>query len=180
MKRPLAIALSISVLLVGPSLSFAKGKIVRIVIEGTSLPKPIEIVDPKVLANFNVWAGPGTNSTSPGFNANAPSFIVDWSQGPVAEVPQGLQKYRVSFYVNAQDERVAYVVVYGYDPATRNGYVYLPGRSDQYYELNVGTIFRGIEGKWFHAWSAWENVAEPIITKARVNASRFEIKVAGY
>ena len=103
-------------------------------------------------------------------NANAPSFIVDWSQGPVTDVPHALQKYRVSFYVSFQQERAAYVVFYGYDPVTGNGYVYLPGRSDQYYDLNVGTIFRGVEGNWFRAWSVWENMAKPLITKARRHA----------
>ena len=171
MKRLLAIALHFSVLLAGPSLLSAKGKTVRIVIEGADLPKPIDIVDPKILANFNVWAGPGTNSTSPGFEANVPSFIVDWSQGPVTETSHVLQRYRVSFYVNFHDERVAYVVFYGYDPATGNGYVYLPGGSDQYYSLNVRTIFRGVEGNWFRAWSMWENVAGPLITKARGHAA---------
>jgi hypothetical protein len=176
MKRLLVVTLNISVLLAGSSLLLAKGKTVKIVIEGADLPKPIDIADPKVLPNFNVWAGPGTSSTSPSFNANAPSFIIDWSQGPVTQVPQVLQKYRVSFYVNYQnDERIAYVVFYAYDPATRDGYVYLPGKSDQNYRLNVGTIFRGVEGNWFHAWSAWENIARPLITKARANSSRFEI-----
>jgi len=173
MKRLLAITLHFSVLLAGPSLVFAKGKTVRIVIEGADLPKPIDIADPKILANFNVWTGPGTYSTSPGFDANAPSFIVDWSQGPVTEVPHALQRYRVSFYVSFHDERIAiaYVVFYGYDPATGSGYVYLPGRSDQYYSLNVRAIFRGVEGNWFRAWSTWENVAGPLITNAKSHAA---------
>jgi hypothetical protein len=55
----------------------AKGKTIRITIQGADLKSPIEITDPKILANFNVWTGPGTFSTQPGFNANAPSFIID-------------------------------------------------------------------------------------------------------
>ena len=59
-----------------PSRCVAKGATTKIVIEGTDLAKRIEIADRKV-GTFNVW-DPGTFSTKPGFNANAPSFI-DWS-----------------------------------------------------------------------------------------------------
>ena len=40
-------------------------------------------------------------------------------------------------------ERLIYVVSYAFDAATGHGYVYLPGRSDKGYYLNVGTILRG-------------------------------------
>src|SRR5690242_15907713 len=96
MKKTLAIALS--VLLSGASVVLAKSATTKIVIEEPDLSTPIEITDRQILANFNVWTGPGTFSSQPGFNANAPSFIIDWSQGPVAAVPQALQKYQVSFY----------------------------------------------------------------------------------
>ena len=166
MKTLHPLALSVSLLLVGPSLSLAKGKTVRIVIEGEDLAKPLDITDPKILANFNVWTGPGTS------NPNAPSFIIDWSQGPVTEIPNVTQKYRISFYVSSPNERLAYVVFYVDDPSTKQGYVYLPGRPDEYFWLNVGTIFRGVEGKWFHAWSVWENIAGPLINEARTSSSR--------
>lgn len=39
----------------------------------------------------------------------------------------------------------------------------LPGKSDEWWGLNVGSIIRGVEGKWFHAWSTWERVARPLI-----------------
>jgi len=47
----------------------AKGKTARITIQGADLKSAIEITDPKILAKFNVWDGPGTFSTQPGFNA---------------------------------------------------------------------------------------------------------------
>jgi hypothetical protein len=167
MKKLCAVVLSVSLLSVGASPLNAKGETVRIVVEGADLPKPLDITDPKILVHFNVWAGPGTGSNSPGFNPNAPSFIIDWSQGPLAGIPRGLQRYRVSFYVNYENEKLAYVVFYASDPTTKHGYLYLPGKSDPDYWLNVGTIFRGVEGKWFHAQNVWENIAEPLITKAR-------------
>ena len=79
MKTILGIALALLRSAV-PSRLLAKGATTRVVIEGPGLSKPIEITDRKILANFNVWAGPGTFSTQPGFNANAPCFIIGKSE----------------------------------------------------------------------------------------------------
>jgi hypothetical protein len=98
MKRILAVAFIVSLFLIVPSRFLAKGATTKIMIEGADLAKPIEITDRKVLANFNVWTGPGTFSSQPGFNANATGFIADWSQGPVTQPPQALRKHQVSFY----------------------------------------------------------------------------------
>src|SRR5439155_14867378 len=100
-------------------------------------------------------------------NANAPSFIIDWSQGTVAELPQALRKYQVSFYSGEISQRVIYVVYYAVSPDSAQGYVYLPGKSEEWSGLNVRSILRGVEGKWFHAWSTWENIARPLIEKAK-------------
>jgi hypothetical protein len=172
MKRILAVAFIISFFLIVPSRVLAKGATTKIIIEGTGLAKPIEITDRKVLANFNVWTGPGTFSSQPGFNANAPGFIVDWSEGPVTQPPQALRKYQVSFYSDdLQHERPIYVVYYAVGPGSEQGYVYLPGNSDEWWRLNVTSITRGVEGKWFHAWSIWESIARPLIKKA--SSSKF-------
>jgi hypothetical protein len=167
MKR-LPYVLATFLLLVIPAQLLAKGETVKITIKGADLKAPIEITDPKVLTEFQVWTGPGTSSSAPGFNPNAPGFIVDWSQ-TVAEPPKGLHCYEVSFYAKMPNERLVYVVFYEYDPVTEHGYLYLPGRTDESYWLNMGTIARGVEGKWFRAWSVWESVARPLIagTKGR-------------
>ena len=141
----------------------AKGATTKVVIEGPGLPKAIEITDRKILANFNVWAGLGRFSTQPRFNANAPSFIIDWSQGPIPEVPNVLQKYQVSLYSKELSERPIYVVYYAVARGSEPGYVYLPGKSEEWWRLNVTSIVRGVEGKWFHAWSTWENIVRPLI-----------------
>ena len=44
---------------------FAKAEISKITIRGAHLKAPIEITDPKTLANFDVWTGPGTSGTNP-------------------------------------------------------------------------------------------------------------------
>jgi len=153
-----------------PSQLFAKAETSKITIEGADLKAPIEITDQKVLRDFSVWAGPGTavNGT-PSSEANA--FVINWAQGPVAERPQGLQRYQVSFYAKLPAERRIYVVFYECDPAVAHGYVYLPGKGDKWYRLNVGTILRGVEGKWFHAWSTWDNIAKLLIASAKLTAA---------
>src|SRR5262249_1115552 len=76
----------------------------RITIQGADLKSPIEITDPKILANLNVWTGPGTFSTQPGFSANAPGFSIDWSQGTMSSPPEGLPLYEVAFMRTLEQE----------------------------------------------------------------------------
>src|SRR5215472_10154081 len=103
--------LGVSLLLAMPAAMFGKTPTSNIVIEGTGLRVPIAITDPKVLSGFRVWSGPVTRRNE------SDSFIVDWSQGPVPIREQGLQLYRVSFYVQLEPARheLVYVVSYGYD-----------------------------------------------------------------
>jgi hypothetical protein len=135
MKRILAVALIVSLSMIFPSRLLAKGTTTKIVLEGADLAKPIEITDRKTLANFNVWTGPGTFSTRPGFDANQASFIIDWSQRTVTDLPQGLRKYQVSFYSDELSERPVYVVYYAIAPGSEHGYVLLPGKSDEWWKL---------------------------------------------
>lgn len=146
-----------------PAESFAKAETSKIIITGAVLNAPINITDPKTLANFGVWTGAGTNCTGNCPQPNPESFIVNWSQ-PVADHPRGLHRYQVSFYAKMPEERLIYVVFYEYDPASEHGYVYFPGRTEEWYRLNVSTIFHGVEGKWFRASSTWEVLARPLIS----------------
>ena len=175
MKKTLAIALMM-LLSVLPSRLLAKGATTKVLIEGPGLSRPIEITDRRILANFNVWAGPGTFSSQPGFNANAPSFIIDCSYGPITEVPNVSQKYQVSFYTKELSERPIYVVYYAVARSSEPGYVYLPGESEEWWRLNVTSILRGVEGKWFHAWSTWENIARPLIKKREQQIQRNQLR----
>ena len=102
MNRFLAPALA-SLLCAIPAALFAKGETNKITIQSLYLKAPIEIVDPVILSKFNVWTGPGTWSSDPAFNANAPGFIIDWSSGTVPEVPDRLTCYKVSFYAKLPD-----------------------------------------------------------------------------
>ena len=163
MRIALAVLLSFMLILSIPTQLLAKGKTVKITIKGADLKTPIEISDPKILANFQVWAGPGTSTP------DRQSLIIDWSQGPVTQLPEALRRYQVSFYADVlSTERPIYVVYYAVSPGSEQGYVYLPGKSDEWWRLNVSSISRGVEGKWFHAWSTWDSLARPLIKKARL------------
>ena len=160
MRMALAVLLSSLLILSVPTPLLAKGKTVKITIKGADLKTPIEISDPKTLENFQVWTGPGTSG------ADRQSLIIDWFQGPVRKPPESLRRYQVSFYAGAlPNEQIVYVVYYAFSPGAEQGYVYLPGDSDEWAGLNVRTIFHGVEGKWFRAWSTWERVARPLIEK---------------
>jgi hypothetical protein len=161
MKVAIAVLLSAMLISCVSTPLLAKENTVKIVISGAGLKAPIEITDPKTLMNFSVWTGPGTST------ANHQGLIIDWSQGPVRETPNMVHKYQVSFYAGASPhERMVYVVYYAINSEASPGYVYLPGKSDEYYRLNVQSILRGEEGKWFPAWNAWERVARPLIQTA--------------
>ncbi len=157
MRGTFAGLLAILALMILPMQLSAQRETVQITIKGEDLAVPIELTDPAVIAGFRVWTGPGTSTNEP------QGLIVDWSRG-VAEPRQGLQVYEVSFLTTCRNRR--YVVSYLIDPSTDKGYVYLPGKTDPGHWVNVGLIYRGIEGNWFHAWNAWEKLAHRLIGKA--------------
>jgi hypothetical protein len=173
-KRLLSVFfISLLLLLAKPAALFAKADTSKIIIKGPDLSAPIEITDPKTLASFDVWSGTGTTCTTASGESCAPpsteSFIVDWSH-PMVGHPTGLHRYEVSFYAKMPDERLIYVVFYEFDPTIKQGYVYLPGRNEEWYQLNVSALIHGVEGKWLPAWSAWEDVARPLIAGAKAIA----------
>jgi hypothetical protein len=145
----------------------AKGPTVRIEIRDLAAGHLSQITDRAVLNQFHVWAGPGTYSGPPGQVAEGTEgFIIDWRSGPITERPAQLRRYELRFYAGPREgkapppdppEKLAYVVLYENDPSTGQGYVYLPGNSDEHYRLNVASIHRqGLNGKWFRASSAWQ------------------------
>ena len=148
----------------------AKGMTSRIVISGGNLSAPAEITDADVITQFQIGAGPGTRSC---FREDCiegtTGFIVDWPAGVVDAPRSDLPQYDVYFYVSNNlvvgpgEERLAYVVVYACDHMTSQGYVYLPGKGDAWFRVNARSIFRGLEGHWFRATRAWQEVVVPRI-----------------
>lgn len=161
-----------SLLMLGaPVLLFAKGATAKIIVIGddlSGLSRPIEIEDQKFLRQIHIWAGPGASSNE------SQGLIVDWSLGKAPKPSYRLPLYEIFFYTfeNEQNEKekLAYVVSYKYDPSTHRGYVYVPGKGDNWLSTNLGTIMRGVEGNWFHAWSIWDEFAKSFLTKAKVTS----------
>jgi hypothetical protein len=100
MRTAVAVFLALSLTLSTASPVLAKRRTVKITIKGSDLKAPIEISDPTILANFQVWTGPGTST------ADRQGLIIDWSQGPVRETPQALRRYQVSFHADPNDQIV--------------------------------------------------------------------------
>ena len=158
MKRMISAAFCLLVIFSVTAVVFAKGTTTKITITGGGLQSPVEISDPQVLKNFNVWSGPGTFANDV---EGTEGFIIDWASGAVRDRPNGLRAFELSFYVryanrtfSEQTDQLAYIVSYAVDPA--KGYVYLPGKSDELYRLNTRAIYRGREGNWFRANAAWQ------------------------
>ena len=90
---------------------------------------------------------------------DAAALVYVWSNdfiGPVTTAPDtSLPRYHVSFHVRplrSDVVRVMYVVHYVVDPRTNEGFVYLPGRGEDGYRLNIGTILRdNDDGRWHRA-----------------------------
>jgi hypothetical protein len=123
----------------------AKGPTVKLTITGPGLAAPIEIVEPSVLDGSNVFAG---------------SFLGETLQvAPHVETPA----YTVSFHVQSPEwmrrpVKAMYAVSVARDARTGALWLYLPGRGEAGYALNVGTILRdGQDGQWHrppHTWAA--------------------------
>lgn len=174
MKQIAALSV-VYLLLAAPASLLAEAPTVKIVIQGADLTIPIQVTDGKVLANFQVLSGKGTYANEP--RLEEPSFIIDWSGGPTVEPRKSLPRYKVLFYAGRPNRRLAYVVSYAFDAVTGEGYVYLPGKNDEDYALNVHTILRGVEGRWFHSWSKWDSVAQQLIQSRRRKQSSMTARI---
>lgn len=151
-KMLLAGATSLVMSLGMPRLASAKGPTVKITITGGHLTAPLEVTDSRVLSSAGPWDG----------------RFMDGSGGVTTPPQGGPQPYEVSFYVKLNgDIRMAYVVYYRPSPLPGQGYIYLPGRGERWYRLNVSTILRtGHDGKWHYASREWEALIKPLIAGA--------------
>lgn len=111
----------------------------KLTISGPGLPQSIEVTDPSVLTLSGVYGG---------------TFIGTPATEPDAAWP----RYAITFDIQTgQGVRVAaYVVYYSKNRWTGDGFIYLPGRGENWYPNNIGTIIRdGQDGRWHHASAAW-------------------------
>ena len=145
----------------------AKGPTIRIEIRDLALGTVTQMTDRSLVSQFNVWSGPGTYSGPSGqVTEGTDGFIVDWRRGSINERPTQLKRYELRFFSGPRPgksgrpdppETLAYIVLYENDPSTGEGYVYLPGRGDPHFALNVRSIHRdGLNGHWFRANREWQ------------------------
>ena len=173
MTKPFFVAVSVLIATWLPARLDAKAPTVKVIINGHNEFAPIEITDPAI-RNFHVWAGVGARRNGV---EEASGFIIDWAWGPVVEVPQGLPQFQVSFYTGPEqpdadfsataEPKLSYVVVYAYDAGAGQGYVYIPGHREPWYEVNTRSILRNVEGKWFRASSEWQRFVTPVLSRRR-------------
>jgi hypothetical protein len=94
-----------------------------------------------------------------------PAFIVDWTQGTLAGAPD-TRTYRVALHVEGREAPCdKYAVLYRVDEAG-TGSVYLPSWAEDFGSCNMSLIARSVEGNWFRASKAWDEVAERFLTLA--------------
>lgn len=146
---PLAVLLAV---LAAPRPTSAKAPTLKIVISGGGLEKAIEVTDPRILELSHVWGGQ----------------FLDSSHGPAKEPARDLPRYEVSFYVDlgnngVRDVRKMYVVYYCPNPGDGQGSIYLPGKGEPWYQLDMSTISRSENGKWSYASPAWEALVKPLL-----------------
>ncbi len=112
---------------------------------------------------ITIWSGPGTKMML----ADGTSHMTvtrhdfaDWRSGAV-EAPRDRPVYSVSFFCKAceparRDTWRCYGVRYVPDREGERGYIQIPKPGDEEYEVNVRTIYRGVEGQWFRATENWD------------------------
>jgi hypothetical protein len=121
----------------------AKGTTVKLTLTVPGIAAPIEIVDPAILLGSNVWEG---------------SFLGE----TLAVAPRVTDpRYTVSFHVKLPEWQRAgvktmYTVSLARDARSGALWLYLPGRGEAGYGLNVGTILRDEQdGRWHRPSADW-------------------------
>ena len=173
MSRKIAsIVFSLIAVLIIQATAFAKGDTVKITVTNLQSGMLMELADYAAVKRFNVWEGAGVNGAEVPY---AKGFIADWSKLIIVVPSPALVRYQVKFYeggkfsdgpaCHSEEPSLAYVVTYVYNPAMKQGYVYLPGKGDEFVDVNVRSIYRGVEGEWFVASAEWQTFVLPLIAR---------------
>lgn len=141
--------LVVAALTVGTALPLtARGNAVtvRLDITGGSLTKPLAVTDAALLELSGVYAGSFLGRVTPPVDPAWQRFVVSFAHAARTPSPEfalsGVQR--------------TYVVHYARDPGTDEGFVYLPGRGEPGYRLNIGIIIRDEnDGHWHKAAPHW-------------------------
>ena len=125
----------------------AKGNAVTVRITAASSTNVVAITDRDLLDYSNVYVGrflgPVTDRRiDPEWPRYVITLVVEPRTPMPALAPTGVFK--------------PYVMHYAIDPATGEGFLYLPGRGEEGYRLNTNLIIRdGSDGRWHRAEPTW-------------------------
>ncbi len=159
MDRFPKILVAISFILTAFSPLWSKSPTAKITISGGALTSEIEIIDSRILDLSSVWGG--------GF--------LDASAGSAVAPRQVAPTYEVWFYIKSADRGVQrrYVLYYSPNEPSKKGLIYLQGKGQPWYSLNVSAILRyGNDGKWNYASPSWEELIKPLITQAEAASAQ--------
>ena len=150
--------LCVLMLLVGAPPAYSKGKPDKITIRGGKMARAIEITDRATLNGFDPWSGQ----------------FIDSHKGFVADPPERSFAFEVFFYMkwpsrhsryDQGDLKLIYAVRYYPGRDGGPGYIYLPGKGEAFYDVNVFTILRdGHDGHWHYASPAWDALMKRALT----------------
>ena len=174
--KAISYSLVFAMLLAVSGSAWSKSQTIKLEIVGPGLVSPIEITDRAIIDLFSIWSGPGsTPSGSAPIDLEQNRAFIDWSRG-IVQQPVNPTLYTVTFHQGGREQmheyHKRYVVTYAYDPASAQGYIYLPGPKDgDVYKRNVFSIVHDIEGNWFYASPNWERYVRPLIRKAATSGA---------
>jgi len=160
-----------------PAPAAAKCRASALAVAGGDLTDTVTISDAAIVDRFSIWNGPGVRINDRQVHEDPrhqEGNFIDWPAREVAQRPPGLRRYSVAFLcpeARAPQHR-RYVVYYEFDPASKGGYLSLPGRGDPHYVDNVFSIAHGVEGKWFRSTATWEALVRPRIEAARLGIAQ--------
>jgi hypothetical protein len=156
------------------NVNMSKVPTVMIQINAATLASPIKITDCTILDSFGFFNGPGVTTREEG--VYAPGTIVDWKSGVVSPPPTVGKRFEIAVFTapHARPRCVTeepcpiYVVSYDYDPVSKQGFVYLPGKGEPWHDLDINLLYHGpnAQGHWYRALDPWSAAVMPLIESA--------------
>ena len=87
--------------------------------------------------------------------------------------PARREHYEVLFYWRprsrpqaqcfTEKQCLVYVLFYDYDPSSERGFVYVPGKGEQWHAFDISVVYHGVEGHWFNVTDSWTGFARTLI-----------------
>jgi len=121
----------------------AKGATVKLTLNGPGLAAPVEIVEPAILHGSNVWDGSFLGET---LDAPPPGATATHTLTFEVQTPEWMR----------QAPRTMYTVLLARDAKSGGLLLYLPGRGEPGYRVNVSSMLRDTQdGHWHRPSASW-------------------------